>query len=68
MIIFDMDSYGVRETSNGENKLLEEDGELHPLKEIKAGKTEKKQMEALSRIIQYMNERFGGEFAEMNIL
>ena len=60
----DMDSYGVRETSSGEIRLMDEDGELHPLKEIKAGKVEKKQMEALSRIIRYMNERFGGEFAE----
>ena len=60
----DMDSYRIQQMSDGSISLDRGQGELEPMQEkSEAGGTEDEE-EALSQIIEELNERFGTDFAE----
>lgn len=58
-----MESYRIQQTSCGAIKLIDEEGELRPIKDLGTGRP-KKEEAPLSDIIRYMNEHFGTEFAD----
>lgn len=60
----DMDSYRIKQTSTGEIKLMDEGGELKPIKELGSGLVKEEEREPLSEIIKFVNEHFGTEFTD----
>jgi type I restriction enzyme R subunit len=60
----DMDSYRVQKTGSGAIKLARGVGELEPIKAKGPEGPYTDELEALSKIIQELNERFGTAFSE----
>lgn len=60
----DMDSYRIKQTSSGEIKLIDTDGELKPMHGFGSGQLREVEKESLSEIIKFINEHFGTEFTE----
>ncbi len=59
-----MESYRIQETSTGEIRLLNEDGELEPIKDLGTGGTEEDEKIPLSEIVEYINENYGTDFTD----
>jgi len=61
-----MDSYRIQQTSSGEIKLINEDGELEPISDLGTGRPIEEELAPLSEIIHYMNEHYGTEFTDVD--
>lgn len=59
-----MDSYRLQQTSSGEIKLINEDGELDPIKDLGTGHPTGDELTPLSEIIHFMNEHYGADFTD----
>ena len=59
-----MDSYRLQQTSSGEIKLINEDGELDPIKDLGTGHPTGGELTPLSEIIHFMNEHYGADFTD----
>lgn len=59
-----MASYRVQQTSTGEIKLLDTDGELRPISDLGTGQPTSEQLAPLSEILSYINENFGTNFTD----
>ncbi len=59
-----MDSYQIQETSQGDIKLMREDGELAPPTDIDTGQMVPEELAPLSEILTYINEYYGTEFTD----
>lgn len=59
-----MASYRIQQTSSGEIKLLDADGELRPISELGTGQPTTEVPTPLSEILAYINEHYGTEFTD----
>lgn len=64
----DLESYRIQQTSSGSIVLGQEDGRLDPLSEHPDRAGEEEEQTPLSQIIAELNERFGTEFDEDDIV